>query len=108
MVEGPIRGAEPCPAQKSGLGPEGVRSHNASTMGVDLGPIGDNPRTLKTRTLRSDNGVQRVTLRFNSSQALVSLTDLQANFFCFGPKKATSCCFSDAESSHPTSSYINF
>ena len=23
-----------------------------------------------------------------------------ANFFCFGPKKATSCCFSDAESSH--------
>ena len=30
-----------------------------------------------SRTLRSDNGVQRVTPRFNSSQALVSLTDLQ-------------------------------
>ena len=41
-AEVPIRGAEPC-GQKSGLGPEGVRV----TMGVDLGPIGDNPRTVE-------------------------------------------------------------
>ena len=41
----------------------GSASLQSVTMGVDRATIGDNPRTLRT-----DKGVQRVTLTFNSSQ----------------------------------------
>lgn len=70
-VETPIRGAEPC-AQKSGLGPEGVRDtmrHNGGGPGSDWRQSSDSGLGHWSRTLRSDNGVERVTLRFNSSQA---------------------------------------